>query len=288
MLKRALPRPKPAADSNPKIPTLRSIEDLHDGLDLEKVINLRTLYEMDIDDGMQEHIARMGIWHPSSAGYCMRSTVMAFIKTPPTDGKSKRLKEIFEFGHAVHDIVQRRMARLGEHVKRQGAHYEFVSEVPCDFENDQLFTELGIGGTPDGIIRIWNKYFEQRALLEIKSQSDEMHKKLAEQPGAWPKHLMQSHIYAYRHDLPIIFVFYLNKNNQRRAIRTHKFEWEIFDQAIKYFETAGQFVKQGKLPPREESWFECSECAYRSMCNPAALVRKSGQPVIPARSLRRK
>lgn len=273
-----------------KIPTLRSIEDVRGSIDLEKVINVTTLYELGIDVGHDEHNARAGVWHPSSAGYCKRRTVMHYINTPPTDAISVRMKEIFEVGHTLHDVVQARFEKLAPHVKRLGAQYEFQREVPCDRTTDTLFLDLNIAGTADGILRIWNAEFEQRALLEIKTQSDKRHEELLKMRTAYEKHLLQSHLYAFRFDLPLIYVFYLNKDNQKREVRTHLFDHAIFDAAVLYFTRCGDFVKRGELPPREESWFECKECPYRTACGPEVL-RRSKQarlPTVPVRALRRK
>lgn len=273
----------------PKVPpTLRSIEDIRGSTDLDKVLDLAALYELGIDNSHDEHLARQGCWHPSSCGYCRRAQVLQFIRTPPTNRQSKRLKEIFEVGHHIHDIIQARFGKLGPILRARGLNYEFHKEVTYDPETDQLYLELDIGGTADGIVRLWNRDFEQRILLEAKSQGDDRHEKLLAMPTAWPNHLKQSHIYAYRFDLPLICVFYVNKNNQKRETRLQLFENKIFDEAILYFVECGDFVARGELPPREESWFECKECVYRKMCNPAVLRRKNtGLATIPAQIRRR-
>jgi hypothetical protein len=271
-----------------KYPTLRTLEDARGSVDLEKIINLAALYTLGIDNSNDEHIARMGCWHPSSCGYCRRAQVLQFIRTPPTNKQGKRLKEIFEFGHHVHDIVQGRLAKLAPILAERGLNYEFQSEVGCDRETDQLFLELGIAGTADGIVRVWNDDFEQRGLVEVKSQSDDRHVLLLKMDTAYPNHLMQSHLYAWRFKLPIIWVFYVNKNNSKREIRPQLFEEEIFDSAILYFDECGSFVDRGELPPREESWFECSECVYRTLCNPLVLRSKRSKLTIPKTRIRRR
>lgn len=270
-----------------EIPTLRSIEDDRGSVDLEKVLNLAALYVLGIDNSNDEHIARMGHWHPSSVGYCKRAQVMQYLRTPPTDKQTKRLKEIFGFGHAVHDLVQNRLATLGPLLLERGLNYEFRAEVPFDPETDELYRELNIGGTADGILRVWNPEFEQRGLVEIKSQSDDRHNELLAMKTAYPNHLGQSHIYAYRFDLPIIWVFYFNKNNSKREVRLQLFDQQIFEDALKYFVDCGDFVKRGELPPREESWFECKECVYRTVCAPSVLKSKHLQ-TLPTNEIRRR
>jgi CRISPR/Cas system-associated exonuclease Cas4 (RecB family) len=274
----------------PEVPTLRSIDDLGPHVDLEKVLNLNAVYTLGIDNSNDEHSERMGHWHPSSVGYCKRSQVLQFIRTPPTDKQSKRIKEIFEFGHMVHDLVQKRLESLAPHMLKAGLNYEFQREVKFDPETDALFLDFGIGGTTDGILRVWGPYFEQRGIVEIKSQGDERHKELEKMGTAWPNHLMQSHLYAFRFDCPIIWVFYINKNNSKREVRLHLFDQEIFDAAIVYFDECGDFVRRGELPPREETYFECKECQYRTLCRPKILNggSKLAMPDVPKVGLRRR
>ena len=272
-----------------EIPTLRTLEDAKGNVDLEKVFNLTALYDLAIDNGSSSHVARSGVWHPSATGMCKLSQVLQFTLVPPTDNVSKKLQRIFDMGHALHDLVQGKLASLGPKLHEQGIHYEYQNEVGYDRTTDKLFTELQIGGTADAIIRLWNDSFEQRGTVEIKSQNDERHNELLKAKGAWDKHLLQSHIYAYRFDTPIIWAFYINKNNAEPAVKLHLFEWEIFDRAIMYFSECADFVERGVLPPREESWFECRECRYRTMCKPAVLQRKNAAPPpLSTLALRRK
>lgn len=277
--------PEPASTS---IPTLRSIEDVHGRVDLDKVVDLGKLYELAIDTSNAEHAERMGVWHPSSCGYCRRAEVLQFLRTPPTDEQSKKLKEIFAMGHLVHELVQSKFEQLAPHLKRRGFQYTFQREVPFDPETDRLYLELGIGGTCDGIVRIWNAVFEQRILLEAKSQSHDRHEKLKVMATAWPTHLLQSHIYSWRFDIPVITVFYFNKNNSKRETRTQLFSHEIFDTAIMYFSECNDYVARGELPPREESYLECVDCRYRSMCKPEVLRRKKALNTVPVTALRRR
>ncbi len=182
------PKALPLVDAS-GIPTLRSIEDVHGNVDLEKVVDLGKIYALAIDTSNDEHLERQGVWHPSSCGYCMRAEVLQFLRVPPTDEQSPEVKEIFEMGHLVHDLVQSKFERLAPHMKARGLNYMFQREVPYDPTADRLYLELGIGGTADGVVRIWNTLFEQRILLEAKSQSDDRHKKLLKMATAWPTHL---------------------------------------------------------------------------------------------------
>lgn len=269
-------------------PSLRSIEDIRGNIDLEKVFALNALYELGIDNSNDEHLARQGVWHPSSVGHCRRAEVLQYIRTPPTDLQPKTLKELFEYGHAIHGLVQRRLGLLGPYLAARGVKYSFEAEVPFDPKTDQLFLEMGIGGTTDGILRIWNGSYEQRGIVEVKSQNDAFHLKLLKMDTAWPNHLMQAHLYAWRFDCPIIWVFYLNKSSVKRQVKTQLFEQKIFDAAILYFDECNDFVRRGQLPPREESYLACKDCQYRTLCKPPSLGRKNLPNTIPAARLRRR
>lgn len=270
-------------------PTLRSIEDIRGGVDLEKVVNLGMLYELGVDNNHDETHARMGVWHPSSVDMCKRRQVMLYTRVAMTDLPAVRLKEIFEFGHMVHELVQRRFEKLAPHAKRYGLHYEFEREVKFDESKDQLFLEFHIAGTADGILRIWNSLFEQRSVLEAKSQGTDRHDDMLKlKTPAWPKHLKQAHLYAYRFDIPLIYTFYLNKNNCKRVVTPHVFEWAIFDEALLYFDVCNDYVRRGELPAREESWLECNDCEYRTMCKPEVLKYQNGQTIPTKQITRRK
>lgn len=272
-------------------PSLRTLEDLSKTIDLEKVLDLAKLYELGIDDSHDEHIARMGVFHPSAAGTCRRREVLSFTYVQPTDRVSKKMKAIFEIGHAIHDLVQTRLEGLGPRLVRYGLQYEFQREVPYDPETDQLFLELSIGGTTDGLLRIWNAVFEQRGVVEIKSQSHDKHEEMAKEAlktgKALKPHLMQSHIYAWRFKLPLIWVFYYNKNNSKWQAIPHLFETQIFDDAIVWFAECLDYATRGELPPRDEAWFLCKECPYRTLCKPKILQQRNRLPSLPTLKLRR-
>ncbi len=83
-------------------------------------------------------------------------------------------------------------------------------------------------------------------------------------------------------------MFYFNKNNSKREVRTQRCSHEIVDNAIHYFEMCGDFVARGELPPREEDYLRCSDCRYRTMCKPETLKRKKALNSVPKVTLRRR
>ena len=276
------------AKRRPKIPTLRSLEDLKKAPDLERVFNLSVLYALTIDTSLQETIDRQGCFHPSAVGMCGRAQVFHFIRTPPTNRQSKRVKEIFKLGHVIHDVVQSALERVPEFVNKLGLQATFDREVPCDRETDALFLDYQIAGTCDGILRVWNDVFEQRGTVEIKSAGDEKFKEVKAQELAFENHLMQAHLYAFRFDTPIIWMFYYSKNNSLRDVKTMFFDHQIFDKAVTYFYELHGYVARGQIPPRQESYLECSDCVYRSLCDPLILKSKHTTPLLPKTLIRRK
>jgi CRISPR/Cas system-associated exonuclease Cas4 (RecB family) len=272
----------------PKIPTLRSLEDLKQSPDLEKVFNLSVLYALTIDTSLQETLDRQGCFHPSACGMCRRAQVFHFIRTPPTDRQSKRVKEIFKLGHVIHDVVQSALERVPQHVDQLGLQAEFQREVPCNRETDALYLDYQIAGTCDGILRLWNDTFEQRGTVEIKSSGDEKFKEVKEQAVGFKNHLMQAHLYAFRFDTPIIWMFYYSKNNSLRDVKSMFFDHQIFDEAVTFFYELQGFLARGQIPPRDESYLECGDCVYRSLCDPIVLKSKHSTPILPKTLIRRK
>jgi hypothetical protein len=254
--------------------------------DKKHIYNPLGLYQIAIDTSHAEYHARAGVFHPSSVGYCMRANIYQALRYPPTDQRSKQFIEITTLGHAVHDILQGRLLALADLVKElprllPGIQYSFQKEVRYDPETDELYRVLGIGGTTDGILTVGNGRWKQRGIVEIKSQNNAFHDEVSAMPYAFRKHLMQSHLYAYRFDAPIIWVWYYNKNNSKHELKPQFFDPEIFGEAVDYFVHLHAFAAKRELPPREESYFECSSCVHRTACDPQVLRGASSRNLVP-------
>ena len=263
--------------------TLRTIADLKPGLDpKEAIADLDAMYMTALDNSNDEHVARQGVLHPSSVGYCKRANVYQRLGTPPSDRRSKEFIEIVTMGHLVHDILQHRLEQLTHTLAKFGINAEFQREVPCDKANDALYKSLRLAGTCDGILRLWTDKWEQRGVVEIKSINDEGFKEMELAELAQRNHRMQSHIYAYRFNTPIIWVWYYNKNNGKRELKPTLFDEATYLAAVDYFIELDDYARRGELPPGDESWFECKECVYRTKCDPAVLRsrKKSALPVV--------
>lgn len=242
------------------------------GFGKEDVIDLEDLYVSTLASECRNG-SRQGVFHPSAIGSCGRRNVYEYIRTPAIPTIDPDSSEIFTLGHAVHDIVQSRLGHLTE-VARRGLSYEARFEVPYDPETDALYKDYGIGGTTDGIIRIWGAGWEQRGILEVKSMKSKMFDELSEPK---PDHLMQAHLYAYRFDCPIIWVWYYNKDTSKRVVYTRIFDPDVLVAALDKYGMWMSHVIDGTLPDREESWFACPRCEYRDACQPSVLAKIRGK-----------
>lgn len=268
--------------------TLRSISELRADYTVEQLADVNAYYTTAIDTDTAEHDARGGVFHPSSVGYCKRANVLQRIGTPATDRRSKSFKEIVTLGHAIHEIVQGRIRQLRETLLRHGINSEATIEAPCDRDKDELFLALGIAGTCDALLRLWTRKWEQLSVIEIKSQNEEWFKKVKILPRAFDDHLKQAHLYAYRFDAPIIWVWYYNKNNSKRELKPHFFDPVVYGEAVDYFVELDLHVQAGTFPERVNTWFECKECSYRTGCDPSVLRKSTGTTGLPLTQLRRK
>lgn len=216
---------------------------------------------------------RSGHFHPSAVGMCARRNVYEFNAAPAISTIDPADQEIFDMGHAVHDIVQGKMAKLG--TKGSAVRYEFAPEVPYDEKTDTLYKEYGLGGTCDGTLRIWLPgVWEQRGILEVKSMKDSLFEKLRS-PKA--DHLMQTHLYAYRFNCPLMWIWYYNKNTSKRLVFPVVFDDYIFEEALRRFNDQLLHVQAGTLPERDESWYMCPRCAYRDDCDPPINAKVRGR-----------
>lgn len=278
----------------PSLPSYRTLADLRGTLDVENIANIKVLFRQAINNSNDEHEERSGIFHPSSVDYCARANVMQYLREPATDRRSKEFIEIVTMGHMVHEHIQGKLEELVElvrlDVKRfKRATVEFQREVRYDPATDALYQDLNLGGTCDGLMRITTPIWEQYGVIEIKSQNTEYWTKIVGEKRAYKNHLMQSHLYAFRFQTPIIWVWYYNKNNSKHELKPHFFDHEIFDEAVEYFEKLNDAVRAGDLPERVNDWFECSECVYRTKCDPPVLRgKKKALKQITGKSFQRK
>jgi hypothetical protein len=237
-------------------------------LDESDIFDLEGAYTLALATTTRDD-SRQGYFHPSGVGGCRRKQVYEYIRTPFIPTLNPDSLEIFDMGHAVHELVGRKLADVARVLKPKNMGYSFRPEVTFDPAWDTLFSDLGIGGTCDGIIEIWTDTWRQRSILEIKSINKDGFEKLSK-----PKHdhLMQAHLYAYRFDCPIVYNWYYCKDNSKRRVYASPFNVTVFHEAIDYFEKLRVHVEAGTLPERDEDFFECPRCPYRETCQPSMLA----------------
>lgn len=251
--------------------TAVTLEDAK-GLTEEDIFDLEAAYVDMVSSKKRDN--RQGYFHPSSVGGCGRRNVYEYIRTPFIDTLEPESQEIFDIGHAVHDLVGKKLADVGKFLQAKNLGYELRLEVPFDPTVDQLFVDFGIGGTCDGQLKIWADSWRQRSTLETKSIGDKGFEQLN---GPKPDHLEQAHIYAYRFDTPIIYLWYYNKNNSKRKVYRVPYDHDILLGALKKYESWMQHVSAGTLPDRQESWFDCPRCEYRNECQPSVVRNKANR-----------
>jgi hypothetical protein len=213
---------------------------------------------------------RQGHFHPSAVGMCGRRNVYEFIRTPAIQTIEPDDLEIFDMGHAVHGLVQGKLEELGKSLSAKNIQYSFRSEVRYDPATDKLYNELKIGGTTDGILEIWTDTWKQRGILEVKSINNKNFEALR---GPKKDHVLQAHIYAYRFDCPVMWIWYFNKDTSRRKVYPLVYDQSLLDEALNKYETWYLHAVAGTLPPREESFFACPRCEYRNACQPETLSK---------------
>jgi len=263
--------------------TATTLEHLPNLVGKEKLFfPLSKAYEMGVL--ARESDDRSGVLHPSAVGMCARRGVYELLGYEARNKFSSETLEIFELGHKVHDIIQ---TRLREDVPRalkalraelrtwDVSEYSFREEVSYDPETDELYLNYQIGGTCDGILEVSGDGWAQRGVVEIKSIAKSGFEKLTA-TSAKKDHLMQSHLYAYRFDCPIIWVVYYCKDNSQMRVYPVLFDEEIFEEAFHRMQMQYSHGQAKTLPDREESWFECKSCKYEHHCQPTILNRKRG------------
>lgn len=247
-------------------------------LDDAPKLALKDLYDLDqaygdfVDQLPNDN--RQGVFHPSANGMCGRMNVYEYIRAPrDAQAVTGESREIFDVGHHVHDLVQSRFEAMAPYMLKKGIELTFRREVPCDYENDELFLNFGIGGTTDGILelRFLKTGLVQRSVIEIKSSADKAFDKLRK---PYEDHVDQAMIYAFRFKCPVVYIWYFNKNNSRRKVYPVVYSEDRLNEILtsRYIPWL-QHVADGTLPDKAEDYFSCKDCAYAKICQPKVLKK---------------
>lgn len=258
---------------------------------LDDAANLTPGDIFDLEDAYVESLAkkprdnRQGYFHPSTIGMCGRRNVYEFIRTPALPTIDPDDLEIFNMGYAVHAMIQDQLHKLDVALNPKKISYTFLHEVAGVNVTDTLFQNYTIGGTTDGLLEIWGDTWKQRGIVEIKSIGS---KGFLALHGPKEDHVLQAHLYCFRFDCPMMWIWYMNKDNSRRKVYPIVYQPDLFDEAIKRFESWIAHVAAKTLPPREESFYSCPRCEYRNVCKPDSLAKQRANTTnISQRNLRR-
>lgn len=194
---------------------------------------------------------RAKVFHPSGMGHpCLRKLQLEFLgvgvaKRTPT----AKQEATFEFGHAVHDLVQKWTGFAGRLVgdwecKECHARREFCT-VPdregCPKPRDErgfhfwkyreLTTtdeDLGIYGHCDGIILLRTNGKMKPWILEAKSSNAKWFRERVREGGPLGGHRIQAHAYMYCWGIPRARILYVNKDSTEKVefvVPFNKFLW---------------------------------------------------------------
>lgn len=255
--------------------TLASLSDIDSVEDITaEAFDIGKVYEETIIYRTKSNAGRQGVFHPSAVGMCGRRNVYEYIRAPWNREPNAQSEEIFAMGHMVHSHVQTILHDVPKYLATKGLIAEFEDEVRTDRGSDELFNTLGIGGTCDGVLRVEKPgEFVQRAVVEIKSIRKKGFDEVCQERTPKLPHLMQAHIYAYRFDAPLIYIWYYNKDDSKKVVIPCLFNWDLFTKTVELYESWIKHVEAGTLPDREENFFMCPECPYVDICEPSIVPK---------------
>jgi len=209
-----------------------------DGFSVEELV-LKSCYDQNHEPWTRD----IGVIHPSSIHGCLRNIYYDLTKTKPKSNVPSPKRMLFDIGHAVHDMVQGKLANT------EG----FESEVLCDFP------ELRMRGHCDGVFRV------QDWVLEIKTIGDTSFKRLTKTKI---EHIWQVHCYMWMLDIPRCQVLYINRNTGEMRNFVVLFDYAIWEKIIERVNTVERAIELGEPPDFSRNSFFCSTCKFYYHCKP--------------------
>lgn len=260
---------------------LTSIADLaNNPLTLGAVSSLSDIYEQSFEE--DELDQRDPGVHASEINKCIRQAVYTLRQVPKTDKPSKDMAKRFLIGHAVHEMVQSRFARILKK-KYDGCEIRFEAEVKTNDTPEGL--QRNITSSCDGVFTWINNAGEPflRVGLEIKTESPDSWARLKKPK---PEHVTQAHVYMRCLDVPLMWFFYYNKGNQESTpmrppflVEYDEVEWARLSTRI---DTALAFKDHpARLLPDVEKGFHCSFCPYQRQCRSDEVQSSDDRVLLP-------
>lgn len=216
--------------------------------------------------------------HASEISRCLRMAGYSLHNFKKTHNPELEDERVFNVGHSVHDLVQKRLA-LGAAEGSENLEIQVEVEVPCG--STPLGRELKIESSCDGIVTFLDQGVPlARIGIEIKSESPDLWKKRTK-PN--PEHIEQATLYMATLDLPAIWYAYINKSSGAETPFEPPFvqafdpkAWATLRAKI---ERVLHATSVNDLPAVKDS-FICKTCAYKPTCqgNGLLLMPKRWKP----------
>jgi CRISPR/Cas system-associated exonuclease Cas4 (RecB family) len=195
-------------------------------------------------DNLKPWERKVGVYHPSALTRCRRACYYDVTSVPPKPRHDAGLLALFSIGHALHDMLQKRLAEMFD---------DFESEV------EVTIPPLNVYGHTDGVLR------QREYVVEIKTVGDATYKKLVR-----PKkdHVIQVHCYMYALNIPRCYMLYINRNTGEMRGFVVRFRHAIWEEALTVIRYVEHYVKAETPPPREINKWTCRSCKFFHVCKP--------------------
>lgn len=224
---------------------------------------------------------------------CMRKGFYSLKNVEKKNQVSVMWRKRFETGHAVHHMVQAQFHRMAVRERAMqiattfaashGLFLEFEDEAKVSPQKQQIAAYYRIQSSCDGIFTFREGDKDGpivlRVGLEIKTEAPKSYEELK---APREDHIEQVHLYMACLDLPLVWFFYFNKENQNNTSSEAPwlipFNPLIWEKIRKRIETVHLHVQSNQEPPREES-IACDFCPWSWVCNPSRLQPQHRQRV---------
>lgn len=230
--------------------------------------------------------------HASELSGCPRKIVYSLLGTKRivrAGEKDIGMQRRFDMGTMVHAITQHEMHLMCAwyNSTQNSVFLQFEDEVKISPEVSALATHFKAHSSCDGRFTFWVAGHDAQGQpqwirylvvgLEIKTASGDEYQKLKE-PKA--DHKEQTCFYMSMLDIPLMWVLYINKSNQKFTeaeppflMKYNKYLWE--NTLKPRMQEAMDCAAANKLPARSEG-MPCGWCPFAHTCQPAYLNYNKG------------
>jgi hypothetical protein len=219
----------------------------------------------------RERERKVGVYHPSEVGHCLRELYFAYTEPRPWPKEKLRL---FRAGDLVHEFVREVLANTSG-IRLLGWEREFV--IPCG--------GFDIAGRADDLITIKVEDYELGLpvdvplLVEVKSLGtprfpiDSPPEGLEHLQAPFPEHVLQITPYMRAFHLDYGLIWYFRRDNLADRYFCVQYKPELFSQVVLRFAELHDWLTVKKCPPPPEAkhnpdkkW-RCRFCLYQDKCS---------------------